>query len=472
MKGNILRMLNESEKRRIVGMHTSHKNQKLDDEAKRLSKLFGYRINESAIRGYLITESLQPGENLNFDNDWKGFWFNPTEPELSPFKSNTAKWNQFKSTGYWAWQGSDIARLLSYIKAYNDIKKSKPDLLNKIAKKNGEKGLYDFPEFYPYLNSASENVTCEVSMVDVYPRPGATTVLTLGYLNNSGDFSRPGVESGVYLNPLISYINRWNLVNIIPETFRGPTETVLTFAYQADFLPTTETRQYDLSQMLDSNNAVDLMKVVSMPNTLILYSTTQDVPSVGGKEVEVKNVGAQSAVDEQYDISFDAGKAEVNTNDPEVVRAYNDFIKYFPDGNVTNITILSSASPEFNSGAGGPKTLADYAGKETNGTGNPGAGSDNFTKNFELAYNRGVNFINALNTLLANNNKPQITNPTINWQISDKGGKKVLGRYATIEWSKAAVPGKNEKNLKNTGTAGSNENVGKTYQVYKYTWKF
>lgn len=58
MKGNILRMLNESEKRRIVGMHTSHKNQKLDDEAKRLSKLFGYRINESAIRGYLITEAV------------------------------------------------------------------------------------------------------------------------------------------------------------------------------------------------------------------------------------------------------------------------------------------------------------------------------------------------------------------------------------------------------------------------------
>ena len=61
MKGNILRMLNESEKRRIVGMHTSHKNQKLDDEAKRLSKLFGFRINESAIRGHLINEEVAGG---------------------------------------------------------------------------------------------------------------------------------------------------------------------------------------------------------------------------------------------------------------------------------------------------------------------------------------------------------------------------------------------------------------------------
>ena len=55
MKGNILK---ESEKKRITEMHTSHKNQKLDDEARRLSKLFGYTINESVIRGYLINEGI------------------------------------------------------------------------------------------------------------------------------------------------------------------------------------------------------------------------------------------------------------------------------------------------------------------------------------------------------------------------------------------------------------------------------
>lgn len=55
MKLNILK---ESEKKRIAEMHTSHKNKKLDDEARKLSKLFGYTINESAIRGYLINEGI------------------------------------------------------------------------------------------------------------------------------------------------------------------------------------------------------------------------------------------------------------------------------------------------------------------------------------------------------------------------------------------------------------------------------
>ena len=142
----------------------------------------------------------------------------------------------------------------------------------------------------------------------------------------------------------------------------------------------------------------------------------------------------------------------------------------FPDGNISNLTIVSSASPEFNSKQGGPATIADYGTTPITGTGQPNVGNDNIGRNIKLAYDRGVNFVNAINAGLVAQGKPEITNPTINWQISDKGGKLVAGRYANVLWSKAGTPGTEVGNMKDTGTPGGATQGKETFTIFQHVF--
>ena len=256
-------------------------------------------------------------------------------------------------------------------------------------------------------------------------------------------------------------MNRFNFTNVTNG------QTYLPANEQPDY------NQYDLSEMVNSVNYVNLYKTTIATKSLIWYTPTNKQPNVAGKETGTEVVGAQAPQPKAYDVSFETDSSNIPANDPEVAKAVQDAIAMFPDGNISNLTVISSASPEYNNRAGGPKTLADYGQTPLSGTGKPAAGTDFKSKNIELAYNRGVSFMNALNAGLTAQGKPQVANYTIQWQISDKGGVKVPGRFAQVNWEKAGTPGKEGGTMQSTGTEGGVISGKETFTIFqhKFTWQ-
>ena len=299
----------------------------------------------------------------------------------------------------------------------------------------------------------SANFTYEVNPIAVYPAPGNSgLVATLGRINHASgaplEVINQGSQFRTSYSTLIKYLSQFNLSNVSDGDFT----------------------QYRLSSMLDAENYVDLLKAEVASNTVIVYTATTNAPNAANKSVNTTTQGAEAPIDKIYDVNFTVGVATVPANDSEVGKAVADAIAMFPDGNITNLSVVSSASPEFNKNNGGPSTMADY-GQNTTGVGNPGAGSDNISRNKKLAYDRGVNFVAAINAGLAAQGKPEISNPTINWQISDKGGSRTsLGRYANVLWSKAGTPGKDVTNVANTGKVGEKISGGKTYTIFQHVF--
>jgi hypothetical protein len=211
---------------------------------------------------------------------------------------------------------------------------------------------------------------------------------------------------------------------------------------------------------------------VSANNRIYVYTPGTKTPDVAGKELTTTTVGASAPVPKQYDVSFESDSTAIPANDSEVARAVQDAITMFPDGNITNITVVSSASPEYNERGGGPKTLADYGQTPITGTGDPGAGTGFIGKNIKLAYDRGVSFMAALNAGLEAQGKPAVSGYTINWQISDKGGSKEPGRYAEVQWEKAGSKGTEVPGVKSTGTQGTTTGGIATFDITQHEFTF
>ena len=303
----------------------------------------------------------------------------------------------------------------------------------------------------PLIETAG-NVGYEKTEVSVYPSvfPGQENgVATMGRVNQ--DLSATDTNKQFYstYGNLIRYLNAFNLGNVIDGDFT----------------------QYRLAEMVDRTNHVNLLQAGPAVNTVIVYTATTNAPGQAGKEIGTRNVGATEPIDKVYDVNFTVGDATIPANDPEVAKAVKDAIAMFPDGNISNLSIVSSASPEFNKANGGPSTMADY-GQNTTGVGNPGAGRDDISKNKKLAYDRGVSFIAAINAGLVAQGKPEISNPTINWQIADKGGLNPAskGRFSNVLWSKAGAPGKDVPTLDNTGQAGVVTSGKETFTVFQHVF--
>ena len=291
------------------------------------------------------------------------------------------------------------------------------------------------------------NFTYEKKDVSVYPGQNGG-VATLGRVDYMA-VAHQGRQKSTNYNNLIEYLNRFNIGNVIFGDFT----------------------QYNLSSMLDSNNYVDLLNAQVATNAIYVYTNSIYAPGVANKEINTTTQGAEAPIDKVYDVNFTVGVATIPANDSEVARAVADAIAMFPDGNISNLSVVSSASPEFNEDNGGPSTMADY-GQNTTGVGNPGAGRDDISKNKKLAYDRGVSFIAAINAGLVAQGKPEISNPTINWQIADSGGLKTdsKGRFSNVLWSKAGTPGKTVTNLDNTGKAGTSTDGKETYTIYQHVF--
>ena len=424
---------------------------------------FGVKNLNEQLYKTLLNEGLKPGDPvtptvaLELDTD-----FNlSAKTELTSKFGKYGK-NKVLSSAALLAVAAGATKLSAVNKSINKQHRNVISFVNLLAG-NEDRGGFEGPKELAAVDAIlqkSANFTYEVTPIAVYPDPRNTGfVATLGRTGDSpgriNDFSAATLEvsnqgkqfSSRYAT-LIKYLSQFNLSNVSDGDFT----------------------QYRLSSMLDAENYVDLLKAEVASNTVIVYTATTNNPDEANKAVNTTTQGAAEPIDKNYDVNFEQGKSAVPTNDSEVAKAVADAIAMFPDGNISNLSVVSSASPEFNKNNGGPSTMADY-GQNTTGVGNPGAGSDNISRNKKLAYDRGVNFVAAINAGLVAQGKPEISNPTINWQISDKGGSITsLGRYANVLWSKAGTPGKDVTNVANTGTTGEKISGGKTYTIFQHVF--
>ena len=308
------------------------------------------------------------------------------------------------------------------------------------------------PEALVASAETAGNFTYLKTEVSIYPSPtNPGAVATMGGLGtNAGYHTATNTEkqkSSLY-GHMIEYLNDFNFQNVLGGDFT----------------------QYRLSNMVDEAKFINLLKTEVATNTVIVYTKTTKAADTAGKDINTTQQGATEPIDKVYDVNFAQSVATVPPNDSEVARAIADAIAMFPDGNISNLSVVSSASPEYGTIKNVPGWEKSYT-KGITGTGNPGDGTDDASKNIKLAYDRGVNFVAAINAGLAAQGKPEMVNTSINWQISATGGSpNSLGRFSNVNWSKAGTPGKPVTTLDNTGKEGDTISGKDTFTVFQHVF--
>lgn len=168
--------------------------------------------------------------------------------------------------------------------------------------------------------------------------------------------------------------------------------------------------------------------------SLYLYSTKKQLAqsAEGTESEETTEVGGTQAATSQYDTDFATGKADCTT--PKVAAAVKaaayEIFQLWPAGKgPTTFKLTSGAS-------------ADYNGKLPTSTGTgqtfPGA-TPNEKANQKLAYDRGFNFMTAVNAELVRMGHPGYQTFEVNWVIGDTGGPAKTGKYVDLMLASQAI---------------------------------
>jgi len=192
--------------------------------------------------------------------------------------------------------------------------------------------------------------------------------------------------------------------------------------------------QFVLSQRLDENGYLDLVSAPDVTgDTLYLYAAKIGAQVTATKNVQTTTtqVGGETAVSGNFAAEFDQGSDVVNAKvQAEVAKAVELCLTKFPAGKRPDkFTLTSGASTEYN-GKQMPQATGVGAVKPV----------DDATKNQDLAYRRGVAFMNALNAGLKAKSHPGFDSFEIAWSIG-KSGKQAnpADRFVNLELQKNAV---------------------------------
>jgi hypothetical protein len=194
--------------------------------------------------------------------------------------------------------------------------------------------------------------------------------------------------------------------------------------------------QFQLSTRINPETGyIDLVTApdINGSSTLYLYSPKLAGTIVAQKEVEtsIENVGGETAVSGNFAAEFDQGSDVVNAKvQAEVAKAVELCLGKFPAGKRPDkFTLTSGASTEYNG-----KQMPAKAGV------GPVKPVDDATKNQDLAYRRGVSFMNALNAGLKAKGHPGFDNFEIAWSIGKSGQPaNPADRFVNLEIEKNAV---------------------------------
>lgn len=341
----------------------------------------------------------------------------------------------------------------NYAAAYGLMQK----LLGKEAIPGGRRTRYDNSAFYLYNDAADTQSATFTDIIDGIMRAAGTpfpdeaplsqweevivaaspTLSTSTKVKLYGDGSKvntvglvtvdkaPGGDTRKSnMTNIIAYINSFNLQNWCTGDFT----------------------QYDPNKIVNSDRIVDLTAqspaIIKERGFLYLVGTGATSIEGGERNTTTDMTQGKEAKTGSVAISFTVGKADidadgvkVDANHPKVQEIGKKITDYLGEAGVIDSMVLtSSASPEFAPEKGGPKTLADYATKKkpTSGNAAPTSVVDLYDQNAKLAYDRGVNFSNALQQYLGGHLKANSIK--VAWKISTDepgGGRNISYNIAT-----------------------------------------
>jgi hypothetical protein len=207
--------------------------------------------------------------------------------------------------------------------------------------------------------------------------------------------------------------------------------------------------QIILSTRLQEDGYLDLTSAPTIDaDNLYLYSQQLRGDLAAGKETTttVTQTGGADATGGKFAAGFAQGSDQLNPAiQAEVAKAVELCVAKFPAGQRPDkFTLTSGASTEF----GNPKKQMPKAA----GTG-PVTPTDDATKNQDLAYRRGVAFMNALNAGLKAKGHPGFDNYEVAWSIGLSGQQEnAADRFVDLNIAQNAVKPKAVETTVTTGT--------------------
>lgn len=271
------------------------------------------------------------------------------------------------------------------------------------------------------------------SEFDIKLTPSGTgTIRTIGRVvgTYSNVVQREGESSASLYKRLKQYINQFNLIQYAGG---GRDE------YNKDSI---EDGYFNL-EVASGNPGVGNFPVY-------VAGTYERATAERGENTTEREEGAVAGTSGQADIQFEVGKAEIKETEASKIEALaNVIIESFEGKTIDSFELKASASPEYGAIKNEQGWESNYA--STSGKGDPGAGTDDASKNIKLAYDRGVAFMNALNTKLNAMGHPGFANFVINWQIAAEGGPSGNGRFVDLQLESN---GKKPKIVKKTTVTG------------------
>ena len=207
-------------------------------------------------------------------------------------------------------------------------------------------------------------------------------------------------------------------------------------------------------------------------DNLYLYSQKLLGDKAVGKEVktDVTQTGGTAGVEGKYAAQFAVGSDQLtDALKAEVAKAVDLCVAKFPAGSRPDkFTLTSGASTEF----GTPPNKKQMPKAE--GTG-PVTPTDDATKNQDLAYRRGVAFMNALNAGLKAKGHPGFDSYEVGWSIGLSGQQEnAADRFVDLNIAKNAVKPKATETTTISGTQTGSEltNVRANAQFFELKLTF
>jgi hypothetical protein len=271
----------------------------------------------------------------------------------------------------------------------------------------------------PKIN-VEDQVSVSVTMDPKIP----THILTRGQVVNmvgtrlNADSTNPRVNNGSsHADALISFINQYN---VTAYAFGQP---------QYKLSDPERMSTEDQSGKVAGTGFLDLISAADSATSQGIYVYTKQagaMQSAGAEKVETQvETGGQQAATSQYDTDFAVGKSDVLS--PKVAaavkKAAHEIAQLFPAGKGPDTFKLTSGAS------------ADWNGKlpTSTGTGATFTGkTENEKTNQKLAYDRGFNFMTAVNAELVKMGHPGFPKFTVSWVIGDTGGPAKNGKYVDL----------------------------------------
>ena len=241
-----------------------------------------------------------------------------------------------------------------------------------------------------------------ITPVQVYSNPDGGGVATHGALNDAGTKLSRGTNNATDLWKVLRYINTYNTSSF--ASGKG------------------ERQQWILGELIEGDNFINFDLGTSPDDTLYVYSTKKALLQSLKRDEDKEPDEEGYKVDGLYDQEYEFGK-HTPTNNDEIEKAITEIGQIFTPERLKNIstfTVTSSASDEWGKDENGDPIHHG----PSEGTGDPGVGTDNKTKNEYLAYQRGKYFLDQVNEGLKAKGHPGLPTATINWKVQEGGEEK------------------------------------------------